>query len=55
MSDTGFSAFPEETLRFLAGIAFENSKDWFEANRDLYESRLCRSGPSSSSTAWDHA
>src|SRR5262245_45944855 len=37
MGDGGFSAFPEETLRFLAGIAFQNSKDWFEANRDLYE------------------
>ena len=37
MSDAGFSAFPEDTLRFLAGIAFQNSKDWFEANRDLYE------------------
>src|SRR4051812_14373195 len=37
MSDGGFSEFPAETLRFLAGIAFDNSKDWFEANRDLYE------------------
>ena len=37
MSETGFSAFPEETLHFLAGIAFQNSKDWFEANRSLYE------------------
>jgi uncharacterized protein (TIGR02453 family) len=37
MSDGGFSQFPDETLQFLAGIAFENSKDWFEANRGLYE------------------
>jgi uncharacterized protein (TIGR02453 family) len=37
MSDGGFSAFPRETLRFLAGIGFENSKKWFEANRALYE------------------
>lgn len=36
MSD-GFSAFPEETLHFLAGIAFHNSKEWLEDNRDLYE------------------
>jgi uncharacterized protein (TIGR02453 family) len=33
----GFSQFPAETLHFLAGIAFDNSKDWFEANRSLYE------------------
>jgi uncharacterized protein (TIGR02453 family) len=33
----GFSAFPAETLEFLGGIARNNSKDWFEANRDLYE------------------
>jgi uncharacterized protein (TIGR02453 family) len=37
MDDTGFSAFPEQTLRFLAGIGFENSREWFEANRELYE------------------
>jgi uncharacterized protein (TIGR02453 family) len=33
----GFSTFPAETLQFLSGIARNNSKDWFEANRDLYE------------------
>lgn len=37
MDETSFSAFPEQTLRFLAGIGFENSKEWFEANRDLYQ------------------
>jgi uncharacterized protein (TIGR02453 family) len=37
MTDGGFSAFPAETLQFLSGIADNNSKDWFEANRDLYE------------------
>jgi uncharacterized protein (TIGR02453 family) len=37
MSAQGFSQFPQETLHFLAGIAFDNSKDWFEANRGLYE------------------
>jgi uncharacterized protein (TIGR02453 family) len=33
----GFSAFPIETLRFLSGLQRNNSKEWFEANRDLYE------------------
>jgi uncharacterized protein (TIGR02453 family) len=37
MSASTFSQFPAETLQFLAGIAFDNSKDWFEANRGLYE------------------
>jgi uncharacterized protein (TIGR02453 family) len=37
MSDGGFSAFPKETLQFLAGIDADNSKDWFEENRGLYD------------------
>ncbi len=37
MTENGLSKFPPETLRFLTGISAENSKDWFEANRDLYE------------------
>jgi uncharacterized protein (TIGR02453 family) len=37
MPDDGFSAFPAETLQFLDGIARNNSKEWFEANRSLYE------------------
>jgi len=37
MDDGGFSAFPAETQKFLAGIDENNRKEWFEANRDLYE------------------
>ena len=29
--------FPPETLQFLRGIEGNNSKSWFDANRDLYE------------------
>jgi uncharacterized protein (TIGR02453 family) len=37
MADMQFSRFPAETLTFLRGIADNNSRDWFEANRALYE------------------
>jgi uncharacterized protein (TIGR02453 family) len=33
----GFSAFPAHTLQFLSRLERNNSKEWFEANRDLYE------------------
>jgi uncharacterized protein (TIGR02453 family) len=32
-----FEGFPKATTQFLAGIAANNDKAWFEANRDLYE------------------
>jgi len=32
-----FSAFPKATLDFLKGIAANDSREWFEANRELYE------------------
>lgn len=35
--NSGFSAFPVETQRFLAGVEANNEKGWFEANRGLYE------------------
>jgi TIGR02453 family protein len=34
---TEFTGFPAETFAFLAGIAANNDKDWFEANRSLYD------------------
>jgi uncharacterized protein (TIGR02453 family) len=37
MSETGFSAFPAETRKFLGGIGENNGKEWLEAHRDLYE------------------
>ena len=32
-----FAGFPPETFAFLAGIAENNDRDWFQANRALYE------------------
>jgi uncharacterized protein (TIGR02453 family) len=32
-----FSGFPSATRQFLAGIAENNSKEWFEAHRALYD------------------
>jgi uncharacterized protein (TIGR02453 family) len=37
MSAREFSHFPAETLQFLSELDADNSKDWFEAHRDLYE------------------
>jgi uncharacterized protein (TIGR02453 family) len=37
MGDLAFGGFPRETMAFLNGIAAHNDKDWFEANRSLYE------------------
>ena len=37
VTGTDFSAFPAATSEFLRGIAENNAKDWFEANRQLYE------------------
>jgi uncharacterized protein (TIGR02453 family) len=36
--------FPPETLRFLRGIAANNEKAWFDANRDLYEAGYVEAG-----------
>ena len=33
----GFSAFPKQTIDFLGGIAANNDRSWFVANRALYE------------------
>lgn len=34
---TAFAGFPRETFSFLEGMAANNDKAWFEANRPLYE------------------
>lgn len=36
--------FPEETLRFVRGIAATNDKAWFETNRGLYETGYVQAG-----------
>jgi uncharacterized protein (TIGR02453 family) len=35
-----FTGFPRETLAFLDGINANNSKDWFTANRPLYDATV---------------
>lgn len=35
-----FAGFPRETLFFLEGINADNSKDWFTANRPLYDATV---------------
>jgi uncharacterized protein (TIGR02453 family) len=34
---TTFGGFPKETAQFLEGIAAHNDKEWFTANRNLYD------------------
>ena len=34
---TGFGGFPAATRKFLAGIAENNTKEWFDAHRALYD------------------
>jgi len=41
---TEFTGFPAETFAFLAGIAANNDKGWFEANRGLYEAGYVEAG-----------
>jgi len=32
-----FEGFPREATRFFAGLAANNNRDWFQANRETYE------------------
>ncbi len=41
---TAFDHFPEATRAFLAGIAINNDKAWFDAHRDLYEAGYVEAG-----------
>ncbi len=36
-SETVFSGFTKETVRFYAALRRNNNRDWFEANRETYE------------------
>ena len=40
MSSPEFLCFPRETIRFLADLAENNNKPWFEENRSAYETAL---------------
>src|SRR5262249_23036848 len=37
---TGFKGFPPAAFRFLQDLARNNRKEWFEANRAVYEQEL---------------
>jgi uncharacterized protein (TIGR02453 family) len=39
-TDTAFAGFPREGLEFLAGLAGDNSRAYFDAHRDVYEAAL---------------
>lgn len=39
-NETIFSGFPAEGRQFLRDLAANNNRDWFEANKDIYQSRL---------------
>jgi uncharacterized protein (TIGR02453 family) len=39
-SASSFSGFPVATLEFLTGIAANNNKEWFTANRALYDASV---------------
>jgi uncharacterized protein (DUF2461 family) len=41
---TAFDHFPEATRAFLAGLAINNDKAWFDAHRDLYEAGYVEAG-----------
>jgi len=37
-----FNGFPEETVKFLSGLAQNNKKSWFEAHRSEYEQYILK-------------
>ena len=41
-TDTTFAGFPRVGLDFLAGLAEDNTRAYFDAHRDVYESALLR-------------
>ena len=40
MTDTGFPGFPPAAQRFLADLAANNDRDWFNANKATYETAI---------------
>ena len=43
-TDTGFTGFSKKTTGFLRGLEKNNSKEWFDKNRDVYDEHVM--GPS---------
>ena len=35
-----FPGFPPEALRFLRGLKKNNDRDWFQANKETYETKV---------------
>ncbi len=40
MTDTAFSGFTKDTLAFFKDLAANNDRDWFNANKPVYESAV---------------
>ncbi|MBJ7596695.1 MAG: TIGR02453 family protein, partial [Candidatus Dormibacteraeota bacterium] len=40
MTDTVFRGWPEEFQRFFIGLELDNSKRYFEAHRDVYQTAV---------------
>ncbi|MEE9165543.1 MAG: DUF2461 domain-containing protein [Nitrospinota bacterium] len=40
VSDNKFNGFTKKTITFLRGLEKNNSKEWFDENRDLYDDHL---------------
>ncbi len=36
----GFAGFPPETLPFLRNLSTHNNRDWFQANKEIYEQKV---------------
>jgi uncharacterized protein (TIGR02453 family) len=39
-ADAAFTGFPKDAFQFLAELALNNEREWFEANRDRYEASV---------------
>ena len=40
MTETSYSGFGPQTLPFLKALGFHQNREWFEDNRDIYETEL---------------
>jgi len=39
-TDSGFPGFPKEALRFLRQLKKNNNREWFQANKSVYETKV---------------
>lgn len=40
-----FQGFPQEAIDFLAGLAANNNKEWFEAHKQMYQTHIVAHAP----------